>query len=472
MIEEEKSKADAALMEALPAVEAATEALSNIKREDLHELKAFNNPPIHVKIVCQMCSILRPTGEKFDDSWGDSKKMLGNPKLLDLLKEYPKDDITEKMYNRCKKTLKENKKHDMAVENMATKSQAGKGLLVWVYAILKYYEIAQNVEPLKDKVKEMQKAQVKTEAELYQLNELIKKLDIDLSELRLAYQDAKKELSKLQTQATQMERRLCAASSLINGLKDERIRWGQDMEELKKYKSTLTGNFLLVSGFLSFMGPFTAEYRHKLLHEELMSDLSKRDIFFLGEFQVETILSSKAELQRWNADGLPKDEYSMQNGILTRLGHRFPLCIDPQQQATSWIKHTFENSQLTIKTLQDGDFLKHLELAIQFGNPFLIEDVGEEIDPILDSILEKNISSKDGLNTVLLGDKSVEWDSNFQLFFCTKLSNPSFSPEIMGKVTIVNYSVTKEGLTDQLLNIVVSHEKPVRTHQMLVPSCN
>ena len=73
----EKNKADSALMEALPAVEAAAEALNNIQRKDLQELKAFNNPPVHVKIVCQMCSVLRPTGEKLEESWGDSRKMLG-----------------------------------------------------------------------------------------------------------------------------------------------------------------------------------------------------------------------------------------------------------------------------------------------------------------------------------------------------------------------------------------------------------
>ena len=76
VIVKEKSKAASALMEALPAVEAAAEALNNIRRDDLQELKAFNNPPIHVKIVCQMCAVLRPSGEKLNESWTDSKKCL------------------------------------------------------------------------------------------------------------------------------------------------------------------------------------------------------------------------------------------------------------------------------------------------------------------------------------------------------------------------------------------------------------
>jgi dynein heavy chain len=34
--------------------------------------------------------------------------------------------------------------------------------------------------------------------------------------------------------------------------------------------------------------------------------------------------------------------------------------------------------------------MKHLELAIQFGNPFLFENIDEELDPLLDPVLEKN----------------------------------------------------------------------------------
>lgn len=51
---------------------------------------------------------------------------------------------------------------------------------------------------------------------------------------------------------------------------------------------------------------------------------------------------------RWGSEGLPPDELSIQNGILTTRASRFPLCIDPQQQALNWIKRKEERNNLKV----------------------------------------------------------------------------------------------------------------------------
>ena len=47
---------------------------------------------------------------------------------------------------------------------------------------------------------------------------------------------------------------------------------------------------------------------------------------------------SDVETTLWSSEGLPSDELSIQNGILTVRANRWPLCIDPQMQAVNWIK--------------------------------------------------------------------------------------------------------------------------------------
>lgn len=52
---------------------------------------------------------------------------------------------------------------------------------------------------------------------------------------------------------------------------------------------------------------------------------------------------------------------------------------------------------------------------------------------------------------IRLGDNDVEYDSNFKLYITTKLANPHYLPEVCIKVTIINFTVTPDGLEEQLL---------------------
>jgi dynein heavy chain len=61
-----------------------------------------------------------------------------------------------------------------------------------------------------------------------------------------------------------------------------------------------------------------------------------------------------------------------------------------QLQGKSWIKNLERENDLLITTLNSKLFRQQLEDSISLGRPLLIEDVDEELDPILDNILEKN----------------------------------------------------------------------------------
>ena len=59
-----------------------------------------------------------------------------------------------------------------------------------------------------------------------------------------------------------------------------------------------------------------------------------------------------------------------------------------------------------------------------------------------------------------MGDKEVEYHPKFHLILHTKLANPHYKPEMQAQATLINFTVTKDGLEDQLLAEVVAVERP------------
>ena len=173
-----------------------------------------------------------------------------------------------------------------------------------------------------------------------------------------------------------------------------RFSWGNDLEELKHKLRRLLGDTLISASFLAYVGAFTFEFRQELVRELWEKDLIEKEVPLSQPLRLDELLTSDVEISKWSSEGLPPDELSVQNGILTTQSSRFPYCIDPQQQALKWIKKREEKNNLKILTFHDSDFLKHLEMSIKYGFPILFQDCDEYIDPVIDNVLEKNVRGK------------------------------------------------------------------------------
>lgn len=64
----------------------------------------------------------------------------------------------------------------------------------------------------------------------------------------------------------------------------------------------------------------------------------------------------------------------------------------------------------------------------------LLENVGEELDPILEPLLLGQIFKQDGAMCIRLGESTIEYAPDFRFYITTKLRNPHYLPETSVKV--------------------------------------
>jgi dynein heavy chain len=93
VITREKAEAEIALADAIPALEAAAEALNSLKKDDITEIRSFAKPNIYVQKVTECVCILKRVP---DVSWKGAKGMMADSSFLKSLIEFEKDAITEK----------------------------------------------------------------------------------------------------------------------------------------------------------------------------------------------------------------------------------------------------------------------------------------------------------------------------------------------------------------------------------------
>ena len=64
----------------------------------------------------------------------------------------------------------------------------------------------------------------------------------------------------------------------------------------------------------------------------------------------------------------------------------------------------------------------------------LLENIGQELDPILEPLLQKQTFKQGGSICIRLGDSTIEYSKDFRFYMTTKLRNPHYLPETAVKV--------------------------------------
>ena len=453
---ETKAVADDAqrdLDRAMPALEAAVNALKSLTKSDITEVKSFANPPNAVKVVMEgVCIML---GE--EPKWDASKKLLGKSDFLDLLQNYDKDNIAASKLKKIRKDYIN--APEFQPELVEKVSKAGLGLCLWVRAMDVYADVAKEVEPKKAIVAKMTASLKITQGELKVKQDALKQVLDKVASLNALCEEKVALSNQLQADSDQTAARLVRAEKLTNGLNSEGVRWKESIVTLAQEHTDLIGDCFLSCACISYYGGFTGAYRDRLIKEWLEQARTLK-IPASGKFSLGKTLGDPVQIREWQMQGLPTDSVSVNNGILVDRCRRWPLLIDPQQQGNAWLRKKEEVNDVQITTMQDSNLLRVLEKCIRLGLPLLLEDLTEQMEPALEPVLQKAIFKNGARTLIRLGDSDVDYDASFKLYMTTKMPNPHYLPEVCIKVTIINFTVTMLGLEAQLLGDVVKIERP------------
>ena len=350
-------------------------------------------------------------------------------------------------------------------------STAAEGLCTYVRAMKYYHEASKIVKPklealavAEGQMEAANRALAAAEGRLAACNERLAGLQNQFDE-----QMGKKR--SIEEGALALQKKMNQASALINGLAGERARWTEDAANFSDQKKRLVGDCAIGCAFMSYCGPFNQQFRSYLINEKFTADCEARNVPVTRNLDVISFLADVGTIGDWNMDGLPTDPLSTQNGILVTSSARFPLLVDPQGQALRWIKNKERDHLPTwngqnVVELSDPKLKDKLEYCMGDGKSLVIVGVEDEIDPMLDPVLEKEITRKGSRLYVSVSDKMMDYDPNFKLYFITRLPNPSFSPELQAKTTLIDFTVTQKGLEEQLLGKVISKEQKALEEQL------
>ena len=273
----------------------------------------------------------------------------------------------------------------------------------------------------------------------------LKEVTDKVAELEADLKAANDKKEVLRNQVIDCEAKLRRADALIKGLGGEKTRWTEMSKQLALTYDNVTGDIVLSAGVIAYLGAFISSYRDDAIRQWSQL-LHLKGITCSADFTLRATLGKPVEIRSWVINRLPNDSFSVENGIMLFRSNRWPLMIDPQGQANKWVKKMEENNSLKTVKQNQGNFVRILENAIQFGNPVLLENVPESLDPILEPILLKQVTQCAGVASIRLGDSSIEYDKNFRLYITTKLRNPHYPPELCVKVNLLNFMATAEGL--------------------------
>lgn len=455
--------ANAALAEAEPEVRKAEEALNSIEQSHIFELSTMKQPgrgALSAVTAVMTFFDVNNTGSIKDplEKWKPCREFLNTKGLLKQIKDFDVDNIRPKVLARIREEFIKNPEFKPEIVERTGSKMCGY-LCTWVHAVNNYSLVMETARPLRAESAEATAVLDEVNGRLREARTKLKEVQDRLKTLQTNAETVRLQKEKLEQTVKQCRSRLKNAEQLSESLKNEGVRWEKSIAAIGEGMKSLPLRVFFSSACMSYFAAFTPKFREDLVSRWVLK-AQERGVD-IQRFSFVESMGDKMDTLTWQIASLPTDDTSTENAIIvsnSRPPRRWPLLIDPQGQGVKWLTQMHKKDNFVVVRLTDKSYLHQIEQAIQYGRVVLLADVGESLDPALEPLLSRQIFTEDGDSKIQMS-RSITYNDAFKFYISTKMANPYYLPDVSTKVTLVNFTVTMDGLENQMLGEVVSIEK-------------
>lgn len=265
-------------------------------------------------------------------------------------------------------------------------------------------------------------------------------MEVKMTVLENALRQMTEKKAYFQATVIIVEQKLERAETLIGGLGGEKERWMEIARGLEQDALNLVGDILISSSIIVYLGSYQHSFRQKYINQ--WAELCRvNHLTTSPDFSLIKVLGSPIEarsfvLQGFVAgyvlvayfEGLPSDPISYENAIIMTKSNRWPLLLDPQEQAIRWIRNREKKNRLVVTRTGNIDCLRQIENGAQFGMSVLLEYIPESVDKAVLAVLSKetvmmpSATLGNSISTphLCVGIHWVELSSQFKFFMTSR----------------------------------------------------
>ena len=284
-------------------------------------------------------------------------------------------------------------------------------------------------------------------------NEL-KEVEDRVGALKRKLDAAQNKAKELDEQEKDTQIKLERAGKLVGGLGSEKVRWEELVQTLNESQTNLIGNMIVCSGAIAYQGPFTGAFRQRLTTARV-AKVKGLGIASDPNLTVQAVLGDLVMVRHWGICGLPLDSSRSRTPLRDQVA---PLADDgPAGAGQTVVRNLNKDNKLRIVKMTQSDFLRVPESSIRVGVPVLLENVLEKLDRPGPRAAQE--TCRRGASCCASATPTST-TRRTPVLHHDEAANPHYAPEVCIKVTTVNFTVTFEGLEDQLLADVATLERP------------